>query len=259
MENVIRSQRGFECIVAGQDSGSKGVAVLFKNNFEYKIHSVVKDDESRYILIDIEMLNKRMTIANIYAPSSGDHPESFEKVIREVVLLYNESIVIGGDWNLALNPKIDSNQPTNIYCARSRKQIVDIMNTYDLVDVFRNLHADTRRYSWRRFNGTQRSRIDYFLVSEHLGLDIAGADIMPGYCSDHSLVYIRFKSDIVKRHRQLWKFNNSLLRDRVFVNLVKQLILDLKKQYAIPVYDRHNIHKIKDEELVLTIDDHFFF
>ena len=91
--------------------------------------------------------------------------------------------------------------------------------------MYRNLHADTRRYSWRRFNGTQRSRIDYFLVSEHLWLDIAGADIMPGYCSDHSLVYIGFKSDIVKRHRPLWKFSNSLLRDRVFVNLVKQVFL----------------------------------
>ena len=148
MENVVRSQWGFECIVAGQDSGSKGVAVLFKNNFEYKVHSVVKDDEDRCILNDIEMLNKRMTISNIYAPSSGDHPEFFEKVIREVVLLDNESIVIGGD---------------------------------------------------------------YFLVSEHLGLDIAGADIMPGYCFDHPLVYIGFKSDIVKRQCPLWKFNNSLL------------------------------------------------
>ena len=78
--------------------------------------------------------------------------------------------------------------------------------------MYRHLHADTRRYSWRRFNGTQRSRIDYFLVSEHLGLDIAGADIMPGYCSDHSLVYIGFKSGMVKRHRPFWKFNNSLLR-----------------------------------------------
>ena len=30
------------------------------------------------------------------------------------------------------------------------------------------------------------------------------------------------------------KFNNSLLRDMTFVNLVKQVILDLKKQYAVP-------------------------
>ena len=64
-ENVVRSQWGFECIVLGHDTGSKGVAVLFKNNFEYKIHSILKDDGGRYILIDME----RMTLANVYAPS----------------------------------------------------------------------------------------------------------------------------------------------------------------------------------------------
>ena len=46
------------------------------------------------------------------------------------------------------------------------------MNSYDLVDVYRTLHKDTRKYSWRRFNSTQRSRLDYLLVSEVLGLDI---------------------------------------------------------------------------------------
>ena len=43
-----------------------------------------------------------------------------------------------------------------------------------------------------------------------------------------------------------------------FVNLVKQVILDLKKQYAVPVYDRNNIHKLDGEELVLTINDFNF-
>ena len=146
-----------------------------------------------------------------------------------------------------------------MYRARNRKKIIDFMNSYDLVDVYRTLHKDTRKYSWRRFNSTQRSRLDYLLVSEVLGLDITRADIMPGYFSDHSLVCIGFKTGIVKRHRPLWKFNNSLLRDMTSVNLVKQVILDLKKQYAVPVYDRNNIHKIDEEELVLTINDQFFF
>ena len=41
-----------------------------------------------------------------------------------------------------------------------------------------------------------------------------------------------------------------------FVNLVytKQMIFYLKKQYAVPVYDRNNIHKIEEEELDLTIN-----
>ena len=62
------------------------------------------------------------------------------------------------------------------------KKKFDFMNSYDLVDVYRTLHKDTRKYSWRRFNtnnSTQRSRLDYLLVSEVLGLDITSADIMP--------------------------------------------------------------------------------
>ena len=73
------------------------------------------------------------------------------------------------------------------------EKIIDFMNSYDLVDVYRTLHKGTRKYSWRRFNSTQRSRLDYLLVSEVLGLDITSADIMPGYFSDHSLVCIGFK------------------------------------------------------------------
>jgi len=59
----------------------------------------LKDDEGRYILIDIQMLNKRLTLANLYAPSSGDHPEFFDKVINELVSVDNELSVTGGDWN----------------------------------------------------------------------------------------------------------------------------------------------------------------
>ena len=62
---------------------------------------------------------------------------------------------------------------------------------------------DTRKYSWRRFTSRQRSKLDYFLVSEVLGLDITSADIMPEYVSYHSLVCIGFKTGIVKRHRPL--------------------------------------------------------
>ena len=76
---------GLDCIVAGPDCGSKGVAVLF----------ILKDGEGRYILIDMEMVNKRLTLGNVCAPRSGDHPEFCDKVINEVVSMDNEMIVIG--------------------------------------------------------------------------------------------------------------------------------------------------------------------
>jgi hypothetical protein len=50
-----------------------------------------------------------------------------------------------------------------------------------------------------------------------------------------------------------------LLKDIAFVNLVKQVILDLKKQYAVPIYNKDRIHLIDDEDLTLIIDDQLFF
>ena len=70
------------------------------------------------------------------------------------------------------------------------------MHDCDSVDIYRTLHSDTRKHSCRRLDSTQRSRPDYFLVSELLGLEIVGADTVPGYCYDHSLVCIGFKSGI---------------------------------------------------------------
>ena len=52
------------------------------------------------------------------------------------------------------------------------------MTIYDLVDVFDGITGGVLMV---------RREVEYFLVSEHLGWDIAGTDIMPG--SDQSLVY----------------------------------------------------------------------
>ena len=51
MENIVGSHESV--------NGSKDVAILFKKkkNFGYEIHSVWKDDEGRYILIDTEIFS----------------------------------------------------------------------------------------------------------------------------------------------------------------------------------------------------------
>ena len=64
-ENIVTSQWGCECVFAGDEFGSKGVAIRFKNDLEYKIHNVSKDDEGRYVLIDIALVNKHFALANV--------------------------------------------------------------------------------------------------------------------------------------------------------------------------------------------------
>ena len=257
-ENVIRSLWGFDCFVAGNNSNSKGVAILFNNNFEYKIHNTTKDKEGRYILLDIELLDKRITLVNIYAPSAGDHPEFFESLFNNIIDYDNNDMIIAGDWNIALDPKLDSNHPSNIYKVKSRQVLSSFMNSNNVIDIFRILHGSARKYTWKRFNGTQRSRIDYFLISDNLTQIVQDSDIRLGYLSDHSIIRLCLKTDKTKRHRPFWKFNNSLLRDIDFVKIIKQVIKEVKNQYAALVYDRENINLIEDDQLTLTIDDQLF-
>ena len=256
-EHFIRNLWGAECIVAGNNKASCGVAILFKNNFEYKISDVIRDEEGRYIILSMECLGQKITIGNIYGPSSGDHPEFFDKIIEHVNMLDNDRIILGGDWNVTLNPSIDTNN-RHVYRNRSRTVIKNFMDQFTLIDIYREMHTNVRKYTWRRFNSTQRSRLDYFLISDELTAIVDKADISPGYTSDHSLVYLTLKSANRKNHRPFWKFNNSLLRDPVYVNIVKETILKLKQQYCVPVYDHANIHLIPEEDLHLTINDQLF-
>ena len=51
------------------------VASLFNHNFEYNLHNVIRDADGCFIIMDVEILNKRVTLINVKGPSSGDKPE----------------------------------------------------------------------------------------------------------------------------------------------------------------------------------------
>ena len=45
---------------------------------------------------------------------------------------------------------------------------------------------------------------------------------------------LELKVNDIKRGKPLWKFNNSLLRDKEYAKLVKDTILKVKQQYSLP-------------------------
>ena len=65
-----------------------------------------------------------------------------------------------------------------------------------------------------------------------------------------------------QKGKTLWKHNNSLLHDITYFQVIKDKINDVKKQYATPIYDLENIHKIPDKipdsEIQFTINDQLF-
>ena len=65
---------GGKIIFSHGASNARGVCILLKNNANYSIHNVYKDNEGRYIILDITIDETRLTLCNLYA-SNEDQPD----------------------------------------------------------------------------------------------------------------------------------------------------------------------------------------
>ena len=75
-ENLIRSQWGFDCIFNSFTSNSRGVCVLFHNNFQYKVNNIKSDLNGNFLILDISIDDRRFTLVNLYGPNN-DSPAFF--------------------------------------------------------------------------------------------------------------------------------------------------------------------------------------
>lgn len=107
-------------------------------------------------------------------------------------------------------------------------------------------------------NPLKQSRLDFFLISETLLSGLEKCNIESSYRSDHSMISLSIAFNNFKKGRGLWKFNNSLLYDENYLDCIRGVILEVKKQYAAPVYNFGNIHNIPDADISFTINDQLF-
>ena len=130
------------------------------------------------------------------------------------------------------------------------------MKNYDLCDVFRELHQNKKQFTWKRRNPVKQARLDFFLVSTSISDIVKKCDINISYRSDHSTIELHLLLNNFIRGKGIWKFNNSLLENPNYLNLVNNIIEEEKLQYARPVYHPEYIKQNTDYEM--TIDNDLF-
>ena len=180
-------------------------------------------------MIDLQINDIPLRIINVYAPNK-DNPLFFQK-INELVEECNESyVVVCGDLNLTLNPSMDSYNYVNINNPQSRRQLLDLMETHNLVDAFRYFYPDIKRYTWRSRNPVKQARLDYFIVSKHLTDLLQSCTIKPSYRSDHSAIEIKLVLDKFEKGKGIWRFNCGLLKDTEYLKTINHLIGEVKME-----------------------------
>ena len=258
MEACVRSEWGLDCFFSAYTSNSRGVAILFNNSFEYKVHISKTDNNGNLLALDIEVADFRLTLINLYGPNN-DEPAFYDKVCDFLSDLDNTHMILGGDWNLILDVDLDCVNYLHINNPRSRNRVLQLCHDLNLVDVWRIHNPDIRRYTWRQHDSPKQSRLDFFLISAELNSKLVTCDIKPGYRSDHSLIDIHLDFNYMERGRGYWKFNNSLLSDPSYVEVVKTTISELVKDYAALPYQPNNLKNIHPRDIQFTINDQLFF
>ena len=157
-QNLIRAMWGYECILNGTSTNSNGVGIFFNSNFQYKLHRMTKDLDGKYIILDIEINGKRHTLVNVYGPSDRDNPLFYEELMDKIEDMENESIIVGGDWNVILDVNKDTHRYRGGNRPRARAKINEMLDLMKLKDVWRELNPNDRRFAWRRFNSAQQGR-----------------------------------------------------------------------------------------------------
>ena len=243
-----------DCYINGSKTNSRGVAVLLNNNFEYKVSKVIRDEDSNILQLFITCDELKLNLINIYAPNR-DTPDFSRKVFEAASLDGFDQVIICGDFNLTLDPLQDSLNYNNINNPRARSKVIEKMTELETVDIFRLTYPKSKRYTWRKKNPVKQARLDYFLISRSMIDIVDSVDIKPGYRSDHSIVEMQLSIDNFTCGSGTWKFNNSLLKNQDYLNLINKIIMEEKYKYALPVYD---LNHIKDNHITFSSDDDTF-
>ena len=75
----------------------------------------------------------------------------------------------------------------------ARLKLLQYIEDRQLVDPYRELYPDSKRFTWRRTNPLQQARLDFYLTTSDLSTYIYDTNIGLSYNSDHSPVLLYFK------------------------------------------------------------------
>ena len=128
-----------------------GVAILFRRGLAVDILSHGQDSNGRVVWALVEIYAKKILIIGVYAPAQGDNPKFFTDDVFPILgkVTFDHS-VLGGDWNLGMDPSMDYFGYTNADLVRpqSRRVLHQQIDSHDLLDIYRELNQSGTEKTW---------------------------------------------------------------------------------------------------------------
>ena len=232
LKNEIKTMWKGEVKNAFSDSShSKGVTLLFNENFEGKILNTVVGETGRTILTNFEFNSEYYSVVSVYAPNIENLRTTFLKNLCEFIrqnALNENNVVIAGDFNVCIR-QIDR-FPQKSVKDQTARCFTDLLKKCNLHDSWVEKYPEKTRFTY--YDKTHRcySRLDYILLSECLSKDIIEIyTTQPPRSNgviDHKALILTFKIKCKVRGPGFWKLNKSVLHEQDYVNSIKDIIKD---------------------------------
>ena len=256
--DLIELKKFWNCkyIISGKKRQSLGVMTIINNNFEYKINSVSKDSEGRYILCDIELPNiARFLMINIYGHNQ-DNPIFFHTIFGKLEQNNIKNWVVCGDWNLVNDQQLDTLNYVNQNNPNSSRYVKTFILKYNLVDIWRKCNPKSKNYLWFKKNPAKAARLDFFLITPTLLNIFADTYISFKYRSDHCKIGLKFHLDRSPKGKGIWKLNSELLNNITLMEKIKEGILLIVQVHACTPYHPDYVKTFDKNEIsfMTTID-----
>ena len=215
----------FNVFSAYGSSTSAGVSLLVGRSLDADVDVVFAGDGGRLVVVDVAVKSFKFRLVAVYASNIAAERVSF---FRRLAPFLDDSkrLVLMGDWNAILDPKIDKVGRGASRLGRCESSLVGFVTRHGLVDRFRLDHPGREMWTWLDSSPSAKvgSYLDRVLV-RRADIDFVSCPTFHLIAwTDHKLIRVSLRLVNRPSLAGYWKFNASLLEIRDFRDQLESLI-----------------------------------
>ena len=200
-------------------------SLLVGRSLDTDVDVVFAGDGGRLVVADVALKSFKFHLVVVYVSNIAAERVSFFRRLASF-LDDTKRLVLMGDWNAILDPKIDKVGQGASQVGRCESSLVGFVTCHSLVDRFHLDHPGREMWTWLDSSPSAKvgSYLDRVLV-RRADIDFASCPMFHLIAwTDHKLVRVSRRLANRPSLASYWKFNTSLLEIRDFRDLLESLI-----------------------------------
>ena len=232
---------GMRIISSGGEKCERGVAFVLDQEVARRLIEIEQCSD-RLIMIKVSATPVDMVIIQVYMPTSDHTDEEIEDMYEQIEKLINgvkgnTNLIVMGDFNASVGEGNDEKVIGKYGLGKRNdrgQRMIEFCKKNNLVVTNTWFQQEKRnRRTWKGFDGTGKSQLDYILVRQRYRNGVKCSRSYPGpdVFSDHNLVAMQMKVTLKKlrraRKKQKWNIEKLKLNNIPFQRSVEEKIKTL--------------------------------